>query len=723
VGNSGAIEPIKGSVASQVIATGAIAILSISRTISLAALIFAGPLNAALPTALGAFILSGAIASIVIGQKSSFQGIFSGVQDTSGVVVATVVASAAVGLSGETQVLTALVIVAISTLVIGVVFTLLGRFRLGSMVRYLPQPVVGGFVAGTGWLMFRGGVEVMANRTITPGTLVDAFGWNQSQMILPGLALAIFIVVAVARSFRPISISLSVVFAAVAFYVGVALLSSVSAAEAGGWLIGPFDSSAQWSPFTPSELAAVDWGVVVSQVPAFAAIALIAIVGMLLNLTALEAVSGEDIDFDHELKVAGVVNVITGGVGGGASWHLIGATTLARHLQVRTRLVPIAVGILGIVVMLVGSRIIGLVPRAVAGGVLGGLGLSLLWTWVADYVVPSVRSDRLLGFGILLAIILFGPLIGIALGVAVAAGLFVVQYSRINPVRHLLSGKVIRSTVDRAPHEQALLESGTAATQVVILDGYLFFGSATKVARSIDEQVAAVRSMPLRSLIIDLERVIGMDVSAASALASRVDRVVADDIAVTFSGANEAVSGALSSRDIDERVTWAETLDHAIEMNENGLLADVAAPPGAPFTELLNEELNGGAETFLKYCERFDVARGEYLIRAGESADSLYFIEDGELVVMAPGANGSTRRLRKTGAGAVLGEIAFATTGVRTADVIAESDVVVRELTREALKALQADDPALANEFQAFLTRMVAVKLRERVKAIDEILR
>ncbi len=46
------------------------------------------------------------------------------------------------------------------TVLCGVVFALLGRFRLGNLVRFVPYPVVGGFLAGTGWLLFKGGIFV-----------------------------------------------------------------------------------------------------------------------------------------------------------------------------------------------------------------------------------------------------------------------------------------------------------------------------------------------------------------------------------------------------------------------------------------------------------------------------------------------------------------------------------------------------------------------------------
>ena len=50
-----------------------------------------------------------------------------------------------------------------TTVLTGVFFFVLGRFRLGGLVRYLPYPVIGGFLAGTGWLLVRGSVGVMAD--------------------------------------------------------------------------------------------------------------------------------------------------------------------------------------------------------------------------------------------------------------------------------------------------------------------------------------------------------------------------------------------------------------------------------------------------------------------------------------------------------------------------------------------------------------------------------
>ncbi len=58
-------------------------------------------------------------------------------------------------------------VIVITSVVTGLVFFFLGRFDLGRLVRYVPFPVVGGFLAGTGLLLVQGGVGIMAGAPLT----------------------------------------------------------------------------------------------------------------------------------------------------------------------------------------------------------------------------------------------------------------------------------------------------------------------------------------------------------------------------------------------------------------------------------------------------------------------------------------------------------------------------------------------------------------------------
>src|SRR5690606_8050029 len=95
------------------------------------------------------------------------------------------------------------------------------------------------------------------------------------------------------------------------------------------------------------------------------------------------------------------------------------------------------------------------------------------------------------------------------------------------------------------------------------------------------------------------------------------------------------------------------SLDHGVEWCEERLLA--SCPETQQGTvEPLGEQLAGtwqqpkGVESFLKYLERQEVPAGTVLIREGSEADSLYFLESGEVNTVLKTANG-VQRLRRHG--------------------------------------------------------------------------
>ena len=87
------------------------------------------------------------------------------VQDAAAAVLALVATTTALDAFGslDRAFLTVVAATMIVTLATGVTFALLGVFRLGNLVRFVPYPVVGGFLAGTGWLLFKGGIGVAAS--------------------------------------------------------------------------------------------------------------------------------------------------------------------------------------------------------------------------------------------------------------------------------------------------------------------------------------------------------------------------------------------------------------------------------------------------------------------------------------------------------------------------------------------------------------------------------
>ena len=119
----------------------------------------------------------------------------------SAAVIAAAVAGA-VAAGGDEQFLTAVLTIALATMLTGAVFLLVGGLRLGNLVRFTPYPVVAGFLAGTGWLLVEGSLDVMTSAHWIPGV---AFG----------IAL-----VAVARRLRsPVVLPVGALVGLLAFYL------------------------------------------------------------------------------------------------------------------------------------------------------------------------------------------------------------------------------------------------------------------------------------------------------------------------------------------------------------------------------------------------------------------------------------------------------------------------------------------------------------------------
>ena len=77
--------------------------------------------------------------------------------------------------------LTVIAATLVVTVLCGVVFLVLGRRRWANAIRFVHIPVVGGFLAGTGWLLFKGGIYVGSRTTVDLGRLDDLASrtrWN-----------------------------------------------------------------------------------------------------------------------------------------------------------------------------------------------------------------------------------------------------------------------------------------------------------------------------------------------------------------------------------------------------------------------------------------------------------------------------------------------------------------------------------------------------------------
>ena len=222
-----------------------IGLLQIFMALSFAALIFSGDLSAYVYPGIGLALIGTIITGLIIAAFTSLPGTIGGSQGVPAAIIALMAAAVAgeipAGGSSTESFVTVVTAIALVALFTGLFFWILGHFRLGALVRFLPYPVVGGFLAGTGWLFLTGAIGMMVDEPVDFSSLALLF---QPQMLahwLPGLALALLMLLATRRSDHYLILPALLVGGVLLFYAA-AWAGGYSLAQlyAEDWLLGPF---------------------------------------------------------------------------------------------------------------------------------------------------------------------------------------------------------------------------------------------------------------------------------------------------------------------------------------------------------------------------------------------------------------------------------------------------------------------------------------------------
>ena len=736
-GSPGAgVAPVSHRVAGllQSLVVGAITgVMAVVIAGSCAALIFSGPLADRVSVGLAGALFCTVVVGVVGAFASSYAGTVATVQTEPAAILALMATSIVAALPADAgrdaaygTVLAAMIVAAGLT---GLVLTILGIFRLGAFIRFIPYPVIGGFMAGIGWLLFTGSITVMTGIEVVRGSVPRLMGADAVAHWLPGLVLALAMLVAQRRLPRaPVMPVLLLASMAIFYAVLLGAGMTMREATAGGWVLGDLPRVSIAELTGSGVLADAHWGVILAHSGSLGAVVLISLLSLLLNASALELAAEEDLDLDRELRETGMANLV-GALGGGMiGYHSLSLSRLSLKMGARTRVVGVVTAAVCAVTLSAGTMILSAFPKPVLGGLLMFLGLSFLVEWVYDARSRLPAGDYVVVLLILLTVGSVGYLEGLALGILAAIILFVVRYSRISLVKQAVSGSVQRSNVDRPWSQVQQLREQGEHTFILKLQGFIFFGSANGLLNQIRDRVMDLTRAPLSCVVFDFRRVSGLDTSAAISftkirqLAERLQFTVA--LSSITPELERQLAGWGVGREASDSVRWFPDLDHALEWSEDQLLgaalADAPPPGGGPAWDAalpppLRERLG-------RYLERLEIPADSELIRQGEPADALYFIESGQLSVQLTTMDGRTIRLRKIGPGSVLGEVGLYTAGTRSASVVADRPSVAHRLAREALDAMHADEPDVASAFHEHMARLLAERVVHTNKILETVL-
>ncbi len=673
-----------------------VAALGLVFAISFVALIYTGPLSSFLGPAI-VLTLVGTAIMVVVGAMMHRLPVLSNPQDTTALLLASALASVTAANPDAINGPTVAALIALMTAITGVLVYGAGRLRVGYLARYIPYPVLGGFLAATGYLLTTGAIGLLMDQSIQFTDLPGLFEADAVLRWLPWIGLAAVVVVAARVFSSDLTLPACVLMIGVGFYLWlyIAGIDMQSAADR-GWLLGPFPAPEGGEYDIADLIAQVDIVAIGGQMHLIFGVVALAILGALLNMSGLEVAYKQRSDLDADLRAVGVANMAASVGGGLVGWPMIGKSLLAARLNLPIALSAGSVAVACLAGAVFGGDILESLPRGLFATLVGYLGIDLLvqWLWVERRGFPL--RDFAIVMLILLTAMTVGFLTAIAVGITAAAVLFVASYARLDPVFARSSSAVRRSVVERSDADSERLAKIGDSIVIIELTGFMFFGSAYRLSERVRADIA---SEGMGELILDFARVNGVDVSAIRGLAQIADACTDHDVRLTMS-ALPVETAALIARQGDMAPDILPTLDDALRAAEDRLLA-VGAGQAVP------SDCAGWAQILGTHTPTVSLAPDEQLFAQGSTSRSIYILCVGtaRAEVLAKGAEPLV--VARHLPGSIIGEIAFTTGLPRTASVVAETACELMVIDADCLDEMSIDRGA----FYA----IVAARLGERL--------
>lgn len=701
------------------------AVLATVLSIGSSSLIVANNLSSFAPLLIGPALLSAVIMTLVIALASPMRAAIVPVQEIPCVAMGAIVGGISGGVAtidGDVQ-LTLMAALALATLITGVSLVVLGVFRLGEIVRFVPYPVIGGFLAGTGWMILLGGLglvlAVPANITLftsmpEPGALIR----------LGAAGVFVLCLVMARRRYPSPTVLPLVVLSAIGLFNAVVLLADLSPEDlhAGGWLVNlPEGSGLPWERGTDI-FKVVDWSAVVVSMVGVPVLIVLTTLGVLLNATSVELERQEDVDLDRELTATGSGNALAGLAGGLPGFQAVSLTLLATRLGAENRAVGVVAAALMLAVFLVGIDILDIFPTVIIGGLLIWLGGSLMVDWLLLRTRRIARWDIAIIVLIFAVIVIIGFAEGVAAGLIAAALLFAYQYAQVDLVRDEMLGHEYRGSLVGSTLPSDWIEQYGKAILIVRLQGFLFFGTANRLRHHIQERIRRPGAGGGPGfLIIDFHRVSGIDSSALAGFRRLEQIAVRAGVRIVAAGLNSSQRALFKSDRVGDEASslhFEPDLESGVTWCEQALLAGTAGKLEATESRQLAVMLDDlvhdstAAAAIGRYCRRVVVGAGETLVAQGDPSNELYFIESGHASVETSEERlAAPVQLANVGAGDVVGEITFYLGDRRSASVIAKDELVAWQLSSEAMAKLWAEAPEAALRLHKGMAAMLSRRL------------
>jgi SulP family sulfate permease len=613
----------------------------------------------------------------------------------------------------------------------GTLQILIGFLGVGRLIKFIPYPVVSGYLSGVGLIIIGSQLPKLVgaadgNRWYKVIFSPELWDWR-------GVAIGGATIVAMlfsSRISRKIPGTIIGIACGALTFAGLALFDpSMATLENNPLVIGPLGATGEgyialitdrWQQIGELRLSQVG-----SLFTSALTLAVLLSIDTLKTCVVLDRLTRSRHDSDRELAAQGLANMTASIVGGMPGAGQMGATMVNYSSGAKTRISGVIEGLTSVVAALALGSFIAWTPVATLSGVLIVIGLRMIDT---DPLRFLESKSTAIDFVVVLAVV------GVALTVGlIAASATGVILSIMLFLREQVGGTVVRrksfvgersSAWYRPENEMRLLEKKGQSAIIFELQGSLFFGTAQQLYRTLEPELATTEY-----LILDLQRVQSVDVTAAHMLNLVRDALSERNVPLLLSNVRERLPSGRDLREFlelsglradDEHVIYLPTLEAAFEWVVARLLGDSKRPDAdeQPPLELHEIELFKGSKpdtlVDLEAClEKRSFKAGETIFSCGDPSNDLYLIRKGEVkIVGSVGQGGAMKHIATYGRGDFLGGQAFLDNRQRSNDAIAIRDCDMYILSLEKFNYLADEHKRIALVLMTKLARLLSIRLR-----------
>jgi SulP family sulfate permease len=612
----------------------------------------------------------------------------------------------------------------------GMIQIIFGISKLGNLIKYMPYPVVSGYLSGVGLYI------IVAQTPKLLGSPKDMHFWDslasihlwQWQSITVGLVTMCVMLVA-QKITKTIPAAILGLIAGIIAYFAIGFFDSKLLQIANNpFIIGAVNSGDgsffEATKYRWEHIAKVNLiDIAGIFIPALTLAALLSI-DTLKTCVVLDALTHSRHDSNRELFGQGIGNIASSLIGGMPGAGQMGATLVNLSSGGCSKLSSWLEGFFSLIAFLLLSQIIAWVPVGALAGILIIVGFRM----IDKHSFVFLKSNAtILDFVVIAAVIFvalnFSLIMASGTGIILAILLFIREQigAKIIHRRTLLartSSKQVRTSEDirilSAIGDQAVLFE---------LQGGLFFGTANQLYIAFEADLKK-----RKYFIIDMWRVRSIDITAAHTIEIIRDTISENGGVVIFSRLPRHLSTGLDMHKYfhdlglvkpSKEVRVFDDIDDAIEWVEDVLLKTIEREDTKEQKLTLKdfELFKGRKDETLEALEEFIEKRayrgGEVIFKAKDTSDELFLIRRGAVRILLPLPDGSFHHISTLGQGNFFGELSFLDGAEKSADAVTDRETDLYIISRKKFDEFAEEHKRASIQLLEGIASTLATRLRQ----------